>query len=129
MTTLQLLGLVFGGIGGTAGLAGLIKVLLDHNQAKNKEWFEEAQKSYARVSEQCDDCQKKLQALEENRAKEIAQMRAELADVKIALMGRTDVVDEILAYVQGVPDEKMTEIRAQNRAARMAVLKSHSHPQ
>lgn len=92
------------------------------DQARRHEiWFDEAKDAYARVSKECADCREELRNTEERHRTEIATLRRELGEVKDALIQRVDAVDELLPYVQGLPDEKMHDIRAANRVVRMAV--------
>lgn len=92
------------------------------DQARKHEiWFEEATAAYARVSQECVDCREALRTADERYRGEIETLRRELGEVKDALLKRVDAVDELLPYVQGVPEEKMRDIRAANRVVRMAV--------
>lgn len=92
------------------------------DQARRHEiWFDEATAAYARVSKECADCRTELHAADERHRAEMATLRRELGEVKDALIKRVDAVDELLPYVQGLPEEKMREIRTANRVVRMAV--------
>lgn len=88
---------------------------------QHETWFDEAKDAYARVSRECADCRTELRNTEERHRVEIDKLRRELGEVKGALIKRVDAVDELLPYVQGLPEEKMHDIRASNRAVRLAV--------
>lgn len=77
-------------------------------------WFREAEQSYARIKKQ-------LEESDIRHNKEMRKLRGEVGELRDALLKRVDVVDELLPYVQNMPDDKMREIRAANRAAKYAL--------
>lgn len=92
------------------------------DQARRHEiWFDEAKDAYARVSKECASCRTELREADERHRREMDTLRRELGEVKDALLKRIDAVDELLPYVQGLPEEKMRDIRTANRVVRMAV--------
>jgi hypothetical protein len=95
-------------------------------QARRHEvWFKEAQVAYDRVSKECSDCRAELRKADEVHRKEIDGVRRDLSEVRDALIKRVDAFDEILPYVQGLPDDKLRELRAANRAVKMAIWAKH----
>lgn len=125
------------GMGGLGGAGALIQAIFTRSGARSqaaktgtedraiqhKTWFDEAQAAYKLAREQCTDCLNELKAEKVDHAKELAGMRRDLAEVRRALILRADVVDELLPYVQGLPDDKMLELRATNRAVKMAAYR------
>lgn len=91
-------------------------------QAQRHEiWFNEAQAAYDRVNKECSECKQELAAAEKRHQTEINQLRREVGDLKDAVISRIDDMNEVLPYVQGMPDDKVREIRAANRAVKMAI--------
>lgn len=84
-------------------------------------WFKEAEDVFAKVKKECDDCKTELRQAEERHRVATEKLRLFVTEVRDALIGRADAIDELLPYVQGLPEEKMREIRAANRAVRAAV--------
>lgn len=84
-------------------------------------WFKEANAAYARVDKECKECKTQLRESDERHGKEIGKLRREVGELRDALIKSVDRVDELLPYVQDLPDDKMRELRAANRAVRRAV--------
>lgn len=97
-------------------------------KAESDTWRQEAAENYANVKQQCADCRKDLAAAKREHNDQLRMIRRELADVKAALVKRVDVVDEMLsAQQQNKPlsDERLVELRAENRAVRTAIVRSY----
>lgn len=91
-------------------------------QARQHEiWFGEAKDAYARVNRECQDCKRQLRESDRLHDTEMSRLRREVAELRDALIKRVDTVDVLLPYVEGMPDEKMREVRASNRAAKAAL--------
>lgn len=84
-------------------------------------WLKQAKDSYDRVDQECKDCKAQLRASDIRHGKEMAKLRREVGELRDALLKRVDVVDELLPYVQDMPDDKMREVRTANRAAKLAL--------
>lgn len=111
----------------TAGMQALFSYRSRRADAAKTEtdtWREAAKDVLAEVRRECADCRKQLLASDGKHEREIATVRGELGDVRDALIKRVDVVDELLPYVQGLPPEKMRELRAENQAVKVAVVRS-----
>lgn len=103
----------------------------EKTQVDHETWFREAEKSYDRAISECQDCKTRLIAADlryeeadRRHDEEMASVRTQLADLKDAVVTRADVVDELLPYVQGLPEDKLLELRAANRAVKLAVFRS-----
>lgn len=131
------------GVGGLGGLAALIlavfsrrKTNADAEDTESGTWRSEAAFTLNEVKAQYVDCKKELarnksehhteiEAMRREHSREIGVIRRELADVRDALISRADVVDELLPYVQGLPEDKMREMRAANRVVRQAAYRGY----
>lgn len=82
---------------------------------------EEANDLYAKVKQECADCKQELHAAEQRHNKAIGKLQSEVGELREALVKSLNTVDELLPYTQGLPDQKMREIQARNRAVRRAV--------
>lgn len=122
---------VFGGGLGMAVLQAIISTRSRRAQAARTEtetegiehgtWFKEAEAAYARVDKECKECKNELHTSNERHDKDMSKIRREVGELREALIKSVDRVDELLPYVQGLPDEKLREHRAANRAVRRAV--------
>ncbi|OBG71319.1 MULTISPECIES: hypothetical protein [unclassified Mycobacterium] len=91
-------------------------VIADHEL-----WREEAKEAYDNAKAECAACKKELKEAKDEHEAELSKLQREMAEIRDALNKRLDAIDEMLPYVQGMPEDKMAEIRAANRAARLAV--------
>lgn len=126
MTIATVLTFVASCIGAIGGIVAIIQIIVstrtrraDASQTETetdvldrKTWMIEAHESYGELKEKYEAC-----------CKEIVSLRQEVGELKDALIGRVEEFDETLPYVQGLPDDKMREIRASNRAVKMAVYR------
>lgn len=120
-----------------AGKTGKETEVIDHEQ-----WFREAEINYNRLNHQFEACRDELkgakdshhedmEALRREHREQIGQLRQEhdrqmvrlkreVGEVRDALVASLDDIDTVLPYVQGIPDEKLREIRTANRVRRNA---------
>lgn len=98
----------------------------ERETARQRDWFDEAEAAYKRVNDECSDCKKELQKVKDDHLRQLGALRRELSDVKDALVSRADALDELLPYVEGIPDDKIREIRSANRAVRAAVWRAQT---
>jgi hypothetical protein len=96
---------------------------LEHDR---DEWMKDSKDAYVRVAGECAACKDELASckkeLADIRRNEIEPMKRDNAAIKEALLGRIEVLDEILPYTN-LPDEKIDELRRVNRAQRAAVFR------
>lgn len=100
-------------------LASADKTINEAEAIDHETWFRDSREVFAQVKQQGDDCEKALK--DTNR--ELARIRRDLAEVRSTLVGRVDVIDKILPYVHGIPEDELREIRASNRAVRTAIYR------
>jgi hypothetical protein len=129
-STGSFIGAIGTAVGSIGGGWAVLRFFMGRREREREAWFVEAQKSYERVSSDCENLRGLLNASEERRTesetrhqRELEMVRRELADVRDALFVRLDAFDEVLPYVQGMPDEKVRELRAANRATRSAAYR------
>ncbi|OBJ50624.1 hypothetical protein [Mycobacterium asiaticum] len=107
----------------------------DAARTESDTWLNESKEAFDRLEKQCDDCKKELRDAKQEHRDEIAAMRQqhrdemaavrnELSDFKLALIRRTDVVDELLPYVDGLPEAKLRELRRENQAVKFAIVRA-----
>lgn len=88
------------------------RVLAEAQEAAQRAALDSLEGAYNRVTSECSECRRKLE-----------EVLKELADIKDVLIERLDAFDEILPYVQNLPDDKLRDLRAANRAVKMAVYR------
>lgn len=93
-------------------------------ERERDKWMRESKEAYSQVKTECRECQEKLDAVQKKHAEEIRVIKRELADVKEALLDRIEALDEIIPYITNLPDEKVRELRASNRAHRQAAFRT-----
>ena len=90
-------------------------------ERERDEWMREAQSAYKRVQNECSSCRKELERI---KREEIEPMKRDNAALKDALLNRIEALDEILPYITELPDDKVRDLRAANRAHRQAVFRA-----
>lgn len=95
-------------------------------------WIREAHETYSQLKEQYKECLEQVKTskqshdeemgtLRREHAEQMGKVRRDVTQLKDALIKSVDRVDELLPYTQGLPDEKVREIRNANKAVRIAV--------
>jgi hypothetical protein len=84
-------------------------------------WLREAHTQYEGLKIEYAECRRELSETKQAHDQAIGRVSREVGELKDALIRRVDVINELLPYVEGLPDDKMREIRAENRAVKMAI--------
>lgn len=93
----------------------------ERRERERDEWMREAAQAYKRVQGECSSCRKELERLKHE---EIEPLKRDNAALKDALLNRIEALDEILPYITNLPEDKVRDLRAANRAHRQAVFRS-----
>jgi chromosome segregation ATPase len=132
-TGLQIAAAVMLSVGGSTGFwAVVVKRIRSKDEEeradleRTKQSFAQMQGVIAEVKQQCAACRSEMAEMETKHNEQLGILRRELADVKIALLDRIDVVDEMLPHVTGLPDERVIDLQRTNRAAKIGVLRGFS---
>ena len=92
----------------------------ERREHERDEWMREAQAAYERVQGECAGFRREIERL---RREEIEPLKRDNAAMKDALLDRIEALDEVLPFITSLPDEKIRELRASNRAHRQAVFR------
>ncbi len=90
-------------------------------ERERDEWMRDAKTAYARVQGECSSCRKEIERL---KREEIEPLKRDNAALKEALLNRIEALDEIIPYITNLPEDKVYDLRAANRAHRQAVFRS-----
>lgn len=130
------------GAGGAGIVVAIVQAVFSYRgkraeaaQTESETWMKESKEAFAEIKQQCADCKSELAtakqehrdemaAIRQQHRDEMAAMRNELGDFKMALIKRTDVVDELLPYVDGLPEDKLRELRRENQAVKFAIIRA-----
>ncbi|MDP7703163.1 hypothetical protein [Mycobacterium sp. TY815] len=130
------------GAGGAGIVVAIVQAVFSYRgkraeaaRTESETWISESREAFQRLEDQCDDCKKELAkakrehrdemaSIRQQHTDEINAMREVLVDFKMALIKRTDVVDELLPYVDGLPEDKLREFRRENQAVKFAIIRA-----
>lgn len=97
-----------------------------HAQAvKEKErdqWMEESKAAYARLEQENEDIRAELSRV---KREELEPLKRDQAALREALIGRIEVIDELLPHINHLAPEKVRDLQRLNRAERIAAFRGN----
>lgn len=91
-------------------------------EKERDEWMEESKAAYALVKAENEGFRKELDRV---KREELEPLKRDQAQLREALIGRCEVIDELLPHITHLPPETVRELQRKNRSQQIAAFRGN----
>lgn len=94
----------------------------EEKEKERDQWMKDSERAYARLEKENQDIRKELDRVKRD---ELEPLKRDQAALREALIGRIEVIDELLPHINHLPPEKVRDLQRLNRAERIAAFRGN----